>query len=152
MIWLGRCTWQAIWYLLPFLNFGCFFIGLNINFGQSPLIWYIKELREAPFWNVLVLYGHCPNSLSPPPPPCQTGKCGKKVSQTILASPYTLRQRGEKVPQTILASFYTLPLMGNAHMKSTHFKKGLPSLIHNILQISLFCLCFCSLCSLVYIF
>ena len=83
---------------------------------------------------------------------CQTGKCGKKVSQTILASPYTLRQRGEKVPQTILASFYTLPLMGNAHMKSTHFKKGLPSLIHNILQISLFCLCFCSLCSLVYIF
>ena len=41
---------------------------------------------------------------------CQTGKCGKKVSQTILASPYT-----------------PPPLIGNApDMETTHFKKGLP--------------------------
>ena len=24
-------------------------------------------IREAPFWNVLFLYGHCPNSFRPPP-------------------------------------------------------------------------------------
>ena len=37
------------------------------------------------------------------PPFCQTGKRGKKVLQTILASPYTLGQMWEKVLQTILA-------------------------------------------------
>ena len=35
------------------------------------------QLREARCWNVSVLYGHCPNSLAPPPL-CQTGKRGKK--------------------------------------------------------------------------
>ena len=35
-----------------------------------------KTPREAPFLNVLVLYGHHPNSFRPPPPPCQTGKRG----------------------------------------------------------------------------
>ena len=39
---------------------------------------------EAPFWNVLVLYGHCQNSFPP------------------------------------------LPLLNNALMETTHFKKGLP--------------------------
>ena len=56
-----------------------------------------------------------------PPTLCQTCKRGKKVPQTILASPYTPGQRGKKVPQTILAS-----LTGNAHMETTHFKEGLP--------------------------
>ena len=63
-------------------------------------------IREAPFLNVMVHYGHCRNSFRPPPL-CQTGKCGKKVHQTILASLYTPGQRGKKVPQTILASLYT---------------------------------------------
>ena len=27
-----------------------------------------QMVREAPFWNVLALYGHCPNSFRPPPP------------------------------------------------------------------------------------
>ena len=31
----------------------------------------------------------------------------KKVPQTILASPFTPRQRGKKVPQTLLASPHT---------------------------------------------
>ena len=31
----------------------------------------------------------------------------------------------KKVPQTILASLYTPPLAENAHMETTHFKKGL---------------------------
>ena len=38
-------------------------------------------------------------------------------------------KRGKKVPQTILASFYTPhppPLTGNAHIETTHFKKGHP--------------------------
>ena len=34
-------------------------------------------VREVPFWNVLVLYGHCPNSFNPPPL-CQTGERGEK--------------------------------------------------------------------------
>ena len=31
----------------------------------------------------------------------------------------------KKVPQTILASLYTPPLAENAHMETTHLKKGL---------------------------
>ena len=42
-------------------------------------------IREAPFWNVLVLYGHCPNSFRPPDP---LSNMRKKVPQTILASLY----------------------------------------------------------------
>ena len=49
-------------------------------------------------------------ALDPPP----SVKHGKKVPQTILASPNTPGKRGKKVPQTILASLYT-PLTGNAH-------------------------------------
>ena len=55
-----------------------------------------------------------------PPPLWHMGKHGKKVPQTILTIPYTPGQSGKKVPQTILAS-----LTGNAHMETTHFKKGL---------------------------
>ena len=75
-------------------------------------------------------------ALYPPIPLCQTGKRGKKVPQTTLASPYTPRQREKKVPQTILASLYTPPppLRGMpicpyahyAHMETTLLKKGLP--------------------------
>ena len=36
------------------------------------------DFREAPFWNVLVLYGYCPNSFGPPPL-CQTGKREKSA-------------------------------------------------------------------------
>ena len=43
------------------------------------------------------------------PPLCQTGKRAKKVLQTILASLYT--------PPPSLS--------GNAHLETTHFKKGL---------------------------
>ena len=54
------------------------------------------------------------------PPLCQTGKRGKKVPQTILASPYTPRQCGKKVPQIILASLYTPPplIMGQLWKKN----------------------------------
>ena len=56
-------------------------------------------------------------------PPSPLSNVGKKVHQTILASPYTPGQCGKKVPQTILASLYTLsPHMGNAYMQ----QKGLP--------------------------
>ena len=47
-------------------------------------------LRTAPFWNVLGLYGHCPNRSRPPP--LSNGQTWKKVFQTILASPYTCGQ------------------------------------------------------------
>ena len=40
-------------------------------------------------------------ALDQPPALCQTGKCGKKVPQTILASPFTPRQYGKKSAQHI---------------------------------------------------
>ena len=54
-------------------------------------------LREAPFWNVLVLYGLCLNSFRPPPSVRQTNE-EEKVPQTIQASPYTPRQTWGKMP------------------------------------------------------
>ena len=48
-------------------------------------------IREAPFWNMLVLFGHCPNSLRPSPSVKRAN-----VPQTILASPYTPRQPRKK--------------------------------------------------------
>ena len=70
--------------------------------------------------------GYCPNSFRPPPP--QTGKRGKKkVPQTILASPYTPRLTWEKsAPNHPSKPSTPPPLLGNAHMETTHFKKGLP--------------------------
>ena len=49
----------------------------------------LSFIREPPFWNALVLCGHCPNSFRPPPL-CQTGNCGKKCpkpSWQALISP-----------------------------------------------------------------
>ena len=51
-------------------------IGINHNIHTPALL--LRTLKEAPFWNMLVLYGYCPNSFRAPPPFCQTGKCGKK--------------------------------------------------------------------------
>ena len=56
-----------------------------------------RGLREAPFWNVLVLYGHCPNSFGPPPP-LSNRQMWQKVPQTILASPYNPGHLGKKCP------------------------------------------------------
>ena len=86
------------------------------------------DIREAPFWNVLVLYMHWPNSFRPSPLwNGQTRKKCPKPSWQALTPP---GQRGKKVPKTILASLYipcSPPLLtGNAHMETTHFKKGLP--------------------------
>ena len=47
-------------------------------------------------------------ALDPPAPLCQTGKCGKKCLKPSWQA------------------FTPAPLTGNAHMKTTHFKKGLP--------------------------
>ena len=33
----------------------------------------LRTLREAPFWNLLGLYGHCQNSCRPPPPQRRAG-------------------------------------------------------------------------------
>ena len=38
-------------------------------FGMVSDWWRPHDVREAPFWNVLVLYGHCSNSFRPPPLP-----------------------------------------------------------------------------------
>ena len=64
-----------------------------------------------------------------PFPLCQTGKCGKKVPQTILARPYTPGQTWEKsAPSHPCKPLLCTPtaLKGNAHMEIIHFKKELP--------------------------
>ena len=48
-----------------------------------------------------------------------------------IAQPSVNRANVEKVVQTILACLYSPPLPGNAHMETTHFKKGLPLAIEN---------------------
>ena len=62
-------------------------------------------------------------------PPLSNGQTWKKMPQTILASSPDIPGQtwGKKCPKHILASLYTpSPLTGNAHMETTHFKKGLP--------------------------
>ena len=78
---------------------------------------------------MLVLKGHCPNSFRPPPSAKQAN-VEKKVPQTILASPYTPRQRGKKVPQTqtILASLFTPPPLRAMPIWKQHIsKRGFPN-------------------------
>ena len=61
-------------------------------------------IREAPFWNVLFLYGHCPNSFSPPTLPLSNGHCGALSLDPIFYLFFELNSA-----QTILASILTLP-------------------------------------------
>ena len=49
---------------------------------------------------------------------------GKKVLQTILASPYTPGQMWEKVLQAILASLYTTPSFEQCPYGKNKFQKG----------------------------
>ena len=46
---------------------------------------YFSIIRGAPFWDVLVLYGHCPNSFRPRPTPLSNEQMWKKVSKVILS-------------------------------------------------------------------
>ena len=74
------------------------------------LIFSAGSGKEAPFWNVLFLYMGFAQIALDHPPFCQTGKCGK-IS--------FLNHPGKPV--------HPPHLSGNAHMETTHFKKGLPS-------------------------
>ena len=57
-----------------------------------------------------------------PPPLCQTGKHGKKVPLTILASPYTPLQTWEKsAPNNPRKPLHALT--GNAHIEEQHISK-----------------------------
>ena len=58
------------------------------------------------------------------PPPCQTGKPGKKCPKPSWQALTPPGKRGKKAPQTILASLCTPPFTGNAYMEITHLKKG----------------------------
>ena len=80
-------------------------------------IWGFR-VREAPFWNVLVLYGHYPNSFRLPPSVKRAiveKKCSKPSSQALTPP----GKRGKKVGLTILASLYTHTLSGYAHGNNT---------------------------------
>ena len=71
-----------------------------------PLSGTEMKVREAPFWNVLVLYGHCPNSFRPSPL-CQMG-------------------RREKSAQNHPGKPLHSPPFRQCPLPPTHFKKGLP--------------------------
>ena len=79
---------------------------LCINYSVRDLVQtFAPFVREAPFSNVLVLYGHCPNSFRP-----------LSVKQANV---------GEKCPKLSWQAFTPPPLlMGNALMETTHFKKS----------------------------
>ena len=61
----------------------------------------ISIVREASFCDVLVLYGHCPNSFSPHPPSVKRANVEKKCSKPTWQA-------------------FTPPLSGNAHTETTH--------------------------------
>ena len=118
---LYHCSWPTTWGepVIVWHNFFSFWTTYGQNkVLKNPLttikVWKTSQIwcniREAPFWNALVLYdGHCPNSFRTPPPPLSRG------------------QKWIKVPKTILASLYTpTPLIDNAHIETIHFKKGPP--------------------------
>ena len=66
-------------------------IGINHNIHTPALL--LRTLREAPFWNMLVLYGHCQNSFRPPPPSTLsngqtwTKKCPKPYWEAFTPPP-----------------------------------------------------------------
>ena len=99
-------------------------ISTEEGFNSSPqglpqkLTKQSLDFREAPFWNVLVLYGHCPNSFRPPPL-CQTGKRGEKSAPNHPGRPLH--------PPSLLRA------MSNVHMETKHFKKG-ASLTHSLIS------------------
>ena len=63
-----------------------------IEFGSrlkpDGLVHIFDWVREAPFWNVLALYGHYPNSFCPPPL-CQTRGREKKCPKPSWQALYT---------------------------------------------------------------
>ena len=104
-------------------------IGINHNIHTPALL--LRTLREAPFWNMLVLYGHCQNSFRPPPP--STLSNGQTWTKKWFKPSWKVvtptGKRGKRVLQTSLASLYPPPphthtLSGNAHMETTRLKKG----------------------------
>ena len=52
--------------------------------GEKTHIPLFQILREAPFNKSPPLFGHCPNSIYPPPPRTQTGTLGHLFSGAIL--------------------------------------------------------------------
>ena len=87
-----------------------------------------KKIGEAPFGNILVLYGHCPNSFRPPPP---------------LSKRQMWNKSAPKHPDKPLHPSH--PLKGNAHKETTHFKMWLPLLSLCLIFHTLVCKCWQSL-------
>ena len=72
------------------------------TFEKESITKIMTHIREAPFWNVLVLYGHCPNSFRPPPP-LSNRHCGALILDPIFWN----CQNELKGAQTIQASVLT---------------------------------------------
>ena len=113
------------------------------TFEKESITKIMTHIREAPFWNVLVLHGHCPNSLRPPPPPplCQMGKCGKKCpkpSWQALSPPGNVRK---KCPKPSWPAFtHPHPPYGQCpYGNNTFSKRSSPSSACLMFEIVLIC-------------
>ena len=112
-----KCTFPTLWCSIicitkekPLIHWS-FFSPLSTKVDARSLKFQVSlfglNIGEAPFWNVLVLYRHWPNSFSPPPP-LSNGQTWKKSAPNHPGKPLRPRaSMGKKVPQIILTSLYT---------------------------------------------
>ena len=107
----------------------------NVNYLRllsdqaHPLFVFCRCVLGKPLFEMCWFYMGIAQIALDPPPSVKQANVEKKVSQTILASPYTPspRQRGKRVPQTILASLYTNPPLRAMPIWKQHIsKRGFP--------------------------
>ena len=130
---VGNCTQSLFIALRRFWSLCYHILALKKVSCKFQILFDAIESRKIgrPLFKMCWFYsmGIAKIALDPPPPSVKRANM-EKVPQTILASPYTPRQRGKKVSQTIQTSLYPPPpplaLTCNATMETTHFKKGFP--------------------------
>ena len=102
----------------------------NVNYLRllsdqaHPLFVFCRCVLGKPLFEMCWFYmGIAQIALDPPPLSVKQANVEKKCPKPSWQALTPSGKRGEKVPYTIMAS---LSLSGNAHMETTHFKKGLP--------------------------
>ena len=110
---------KLLWTLLQFHPNDFLHHSASFNLMKYAKVWV------APFWNDFVLYGHCPNSFRLSPPPCQTGKHGKKCpkpSWQALTPPG--KCVGKMCPKPSWQAFEPRPPYGQCPYGNNTFQKG----------------------------
>ena len=82
-----------------------------------------RKFREAPFWNMLVLYGHCPNSFRPPP--CvKRAKIEKKCPKPSWQALTPPDNMGKKCPKPTWQAFTNPPPLRAMPIWKKHISKS----------------------------